>query len=81
MGTRDEAPSLATQTREAAEYHDRVLLRAWHTAHPVLYQDKKRFIHSLYFGPSSTSQSTIVYLTGDPTPLRPDQVQLAPKID
>jgi hypothetical protein len=76
-----QAPSIATLQREAAEKHNRVLLHAWQTAHPVLYQDRHHFIQVLRFGATGCGQDVEVYLAGDPTCLRPDQVQLAKQID
>lgn len=72
----------ATMTdRDAIERHNRVLLHALQIAHPVLYQGKNRFIHTLRFQLSGGGLDTTVYLTGDPTPLNADQVQLAPRIE
>lgn len=78
MAARDQKPSLATQKREAVERHNRVLLHAWQTATPVVYRDRNRFVHTLLFAGDGDVK---VYLTGDPTPLRPDEVQLSRLID
>lgn len=61
---------------ELAQKHNRVLLHALHTAHPVLYQEKQRFIHTLTFQIYGGGIIGTVYLTGDPTPIAPELVQL-----
>lgn len=41
MGSRDEAPSVALSKLEAAARHNRVLLHALQTCHPVMHNDRK----------------------------------------
>lgn len=81
MAARDQAPSPAAQLREVAERHNRVLLHAWQTAHPVVFEGRNQFIQVLRFGSTSNNGDVEVYLAGIPTCLRPDQVQLATLID
>lgn len=78
MAARDQAPSLATQKREAAERHNRVLLHAWQTATPVVFNGLNQFLHTLKFMGDGEVE---VFLAGDPTPHRPDEVQLSKLID
>ncbi len=61
--------------------HNRVLLHAWHTTHPVLHQGRQRFIHGLRFLTHGSSQEADVFLTGDPSPVPATEVQLAPRIE
>lgn len=65
--------------RAAAEKHNRVLLHALQIAHPVIYQERQHFIHTLTYYQHGGRIETTVYLTGDPTPRRPEEVTLAPK--
>lgn len=61
---------------ELAQKHNRVLLHALHTAHPMLYQGKQRFIHTVTYQLEGGNVKATVYLTGDHTPVEPEQVQL-----
>lgn len=80
MGSRDEAPSVALSKLEAAARHNRVLLHALQTCHPVMHHGRKGFIHTITFSLSGGSVEAIVYLAGSPKPIAPDAVALAPKI-
>lgn len=73
---RQEAPAAAMTPAEAAQKHNRVLLHALHTAHPMLYQGKQRFIHTLTFSILGGGTSATVYLTGDSAAVEPNEVQL-----
>lgn len=75
MSSREKAPE-TPQAGEAEQKHDRILLRALQIAHPVIYQGQQRFIHTLTCQISGGSTETTVYLTGDPTPVKPSDVQL-----
>jgi hypothetical protein len=61
---------------EEAQKHNRILLHALQTAHPVLYRGTHRFIHTLTFQVFGGGIHSTVYLTGDPSPIEPAQVQL-----
>lgn len=61
---------------QAAEKHNRVLLHALQTAHPVMYQDKQHFLHSLTFMTYAGGLKTYVYLAGQTLSVPADQVQL-----
>lgn len=61
---------------EASQKHNRVLLHALHTAHPMRYQGKQCFIHTLLFQIHGGDISATVYLTGSTGPVESDQVQL-----
>jgi hypothetical protein len=80
MGRREEAPSVALNQLDAQARHNRVLLHALQTAHPVLYKDRSRFIHTLTYQISGGGIETAVYLTGSPEPLAPEEISLAPDI-
>lgn len=80
MGSRDEAPSVALSKLEATARHNRVLLHALQTCHPVMHNDRKGFIHTITYSLSGGAVDTTVYLAGSPEPLAPDAVSLAPKI-
>lgn len=76
---RRPAPRMEQETPEqAAQKHNRVLLHALQTAHPVLHEGKARFIHTLNFQIMGGSMNTTVYLTGDGdrVPLEPSKIQL-----
>ncbi|KQN77794.1 hypothetical protein ASF04_23785 [Duganella sp. Leaf61] len=80
MGSCDEAPSVALSKLEAAARHNRVLLHALQTCHPVMHNDRKGFIHTITFSLSGGSVDAVVYLAGSPDPLAPAAVSLAPEI-
>jgi hypothetical protein len=56
--------------------HNRVLLHALQTCHPVLLEGQSRFIHTLTYQILGGGIDTTIYLTGDQTPIKPEQVQL-----
>jgi len=62
---------------EARQKHNRVLLHALHTAHPMLYQGKQCFIHTLMFQIQGGDITVDVYLTGGTGPVEAEQVQLS----
>lgn len=66
----------ALTSQEAEQKHNRVLLHALQTAHPVLHQGKARFIHTLTYQILGGGISTTAYLTGDSTPIGPEHIQL-----
>ena len=76
MGSRDQAPSLSLTTRDAIERHNRVLLHAAQTAHPVMYRNKKRFIKALLFDVSGSDIEVDVYLTGSTERIPPEEISL-----
>ena len=80
MGRREEAPSLALSKLDAAARHNRVLLHALQTAHPVLHRGSKRFIQCVTFALSGGTVEATVYLTGSPEPIGPDLITLAPEV-
>ena len=53
-----------TPAAQAAK-HNRILLHALHTAHPVLHDGRQRFIHTLTFMSYGGGIKTIAYLSGD----------------
>lgn len=61
--------------------HNRVLLHALQTAHPVLHEGRERFIQVLRYELIGSEVETVVYLTGSPTPLLGSQLALATRID
>lgn len=75
------APSASLSRRDAEERHNRVLLHALQTAHPVIYQGMKRFIHSLFYGPGPGGIETIVYLAGSAESIPPADITLAPPVE
>jgi hypothetical protein len=77
--TPDHSPAGDDQ-RHLAEKHNRVLLHALQVAHPVLYRERERFIHTLTFQQLGGRIDTTVYLAGDATPLAASDVTLAPII-
>lgn len=80
MGGRDQAPSLSLATRDAIERHNRVLLHALQVAHPVMYREQKRFIHTLRFQTSGSDIGVDVYLTGSTERIAPEEISLATQI-
>ena len=80
MGSRDEAPSVALSKLEAAARHNRVLLHALQTCHPVMHNDRKCFIHTITYSLSGGSVDAVVYLAGSPEPIAPEAITLAPEI-
>lgn len=80
MGSRDEAPSVALSKLEAAARHNRVLLHALQTCHPVMHNDRKGFIHTITFSLSGGTVDAVVYLAGSPEPIAPEAIALAPEI-
>ena len=80
MGHRDQAPSVALSKLEAAARHNRVLLHALQTAHPVIYKERRRFIQCITFALSGGAVEATVYLTGSPEPLDGTAIALAPEI-
>lgn len=80
MGSRDEAPSVALSKLEAAARHNRVLLHALQTCHPVMHNDRKGFIHTITFSLSGGSVEAVLYLAGSPEPVAPEAIALAPEI-
>jgi hypothetical protein len=61
--------------------HNRVLLHALQTAHPVLYEGHERFIQVVRYELIGSEVETAVYLTGSPSPLAGRQLTLATRID
>lgn len=80
MARREQAPSVTLSKLAAAADHNRVLLHALQTCHPVMHNDRKGFIHTITFSLSGGSVEAIVYLAGSPEPIAPDAVSLAPEI-
>jgi hypothetical protein len=76
--TPDQAP--AGDDQHLIEKHNRVLLHALQTAHPVLHRERERFIHTLTFQQLGGRIDTAVYLSGDATPLGASDITLAPII-
>lgn len=75
--TRRHAPRPAEDTpAEAQQKHNRVLLHALHTAHPMIYKEKQCFIHTLLFQVKGGDISATVYLMGNSAPIAPELVQL-----
>jgi hypothetical protein len=61
---RAAAPSVSLSRLEAADRQNVVLLRAWQTAHPVLHEGQRRFIHTLTFQKPGGNPEVVVYLAG-----------------
>jgi hypothetical protein len=61
--------------------HNRVLLHALQTAHPVLHEGRERFIQVLRYELIGSEVETVAYLTGSPAPLLGSELTLATKID
>jgi uncharacterized protein YjiK len=61
---------------ETYQRQTRILLHALNTGHPVLYQQRQRFIHTLTFQQSGGSVEAIVYLSGEKTAVPPMDVSL-----
>jgi hypothetical protein len=71
---------MADQKTLDAQKHTRFLLHALHTAHPVMYQGKQQFIHTVLVQQSGGGTSTTIYLAGNPTALDSEDVQLREQI-
>jgi hypothetical protein len=69
--------SLSTpRTWAEIERHNRMLLRALQTAHPVLHNGLQRFIHTLTFSGAGSGVETIVYLRGHPGDVPAEELTL-----
>lgn len=73
-----EEPSESLSRRDAAERHNRVLLHAWQTAHPVLHDGQQRHIHTLVFQKPGGNPEVVVYLAGCRDPVAPDELTPCP---
>ena len=73
-----EAPSESLSRRDAAERQNRVLLKAWQTAHPVLYQGQRRQLHTLVFQKPGGAPEVIVYLNGQAEPVPAEELTPCP---
>jgi hypothetical protein len=76
---RNQEPTYAQQLREATEKHELMLLRAAQTARPVIFEGRQNFIHTVHGQLYGGAFEVTVYLTGNPSPLRPDQLTFAPR--
>lgn len=72
---------MSAQPNPDPQQHNRVLLHALQTAHPVLYEGHERFIQVLRYELIGSEVETVVYLTGSPSPLPGRQLTLATRID
>ena len=63
---------------QKAQRQDRMLLFALHHGHPVMYQQRQQFVHTLRFQQDGGSTVSAVYLTGLPEPVPVDEVSLDP---
>jgi len=61
---------------EAYQRQSRILLHALHTGHPVLYQQRQRFIHTMTVQQSGGGVEVIVYLAGDKAAVPPMDISL-----
>lgn len=73
-----EAPSESLSRRDAAERQNRILLHAWQTAHPVLYQGVRRHLHTLTFQKPGGNPEVVVYLIGNPEPVPAMELEPCP---
>ncbi|MES2319961.1 MAG: hypothetical protein V4631_20975 [Pseudomonadota bacterium] len=70
-------PPVAKESpQDLVQKHNRVLLHALQTAHPVMHKGKSCFIHTLTFQTLGGGIDTTVYMSGDPAPIRAAEVQL-----
>jgi len=75
---RSAAASDAQTPAQLLQRHYRVLLHALQTGHPVIYQQRQRFIHTLSFHSSGGGVEADVYLAGQPDTIRPMEITLDP---
>lgn len=75
---RAEAPSESLSRRDAAERQNRVLLKAWQTAHPVLYLGTLHHLHTLVFQKPGGAPEVVVYLNGQAEPVPADELTPCP---
>lgn len=73
---RSQPVSTTLTAREAVERHNRVLLHAFQTAHPVMYCGCERYIHTLKFQQFGGGTDTTVFLTGKVEPVPADELTL-----
>lgn len=73
-----DEPAPGRQLHDAIDKHTLMLLRAAQTARPVIYQARQRFIQVVRYDVAGGAE---IYLTGDPAPLKPEDLKLAPKIE
>lgn len=78
--TRGSAPALSVSEQKfaAEQRHNRVLLHALQTGHPVLRDGRTAFLKGLYFQENGGAIVVRVYLTGEPEPYAPEEITLAP---
>ncbi len=62
---------------QAAYDHQRMLFKARHCAHPVLYQKKNAYIQDLHVGESGGRIVMTVYLKGSSEPIDSNLIDLA----
>lgn len=74
MNSRAHTESVSLSRQQAAERHNRVLLHALQTAHPVIVDGKEHFIHTLTYQLYGGGISTSVHLAGADEPVQPDRV-------
>ncbi|MRV72529.1 hypothetical protein GJ700_12495 [Duganella sp. FT92W] len=66
------------QLRDAIDRHVLMLARAAQTARPVIYRDLQCYIHVVRIDADTGAE---IYLKGNPAPLKPEDLKLAPKIE
>lgn len=79
MGASEPKISLSAHASAEAFKRDQMLLRAVYKAQRVLYQGKSAHVQVLRVGPSGGGLETEVYLFGNPEPVSPDEITLAPE--
>lgn len=77
--SRNSAFPVPQTQAEIAYKHIRVLLHALHTAHPVLYEGKVAFLHTISCGRQGGGIDYTIYLAGIEKPVAADAVQLQPQ--
>jgi hypothetical protein len=70
------APAPVETPADRAAKHERLLLRALQTAHPVLYQGKQRFVKSLSVQLYGGGTQSSLYLSGLSDEVPAEQVQI-----
>lgn len=78
--TASAAPSLSTASLDAVQRHNRVLLHALQTGHPVVVGGRNQFIACLSFNRDGGGIDTTVYLAGIREPVRAEDVSLATNV-
>ncbi len=76
MNARTAARAEVLAPHAEAQKHNRVLLHALQTAHPVMHLGRQQFIQGLTFTMVGGNIDATVYLAGQPAPVKAAEISL-----